>query len=403
MLEYLYRRNQLNIMRSSDKKSIYIAGAGQLKVEKHSSLSIREMGAEAIRLAMADAGVERVDAIYLGNMLSGVLSNQQQLGPLIASSAGLKGTESVTLEAACGSGGAALRAGVMAILSGLSDTVVVCGLEKMSHADKDFVTRSIATASDWETEGGKGETFVTLNARLMKMYIEKHKISPDSFGMFGVNAHRNANTNPNALFHKEITLEDYLQSKFIADPVRIYDASPVCDGAAAIVLSRFRAGNSADRPRVKITGSGASTEFVGIDNRCNPLAAEGIRRSGEKAYAMAGINPRNVDFFELHDAYSIISTLSLEAMGFAEPGKGWKLAASGDILSDGKLPVSTFGGLKARGHAVGASGVYQAVEAYLQLTDRAGVNQIKKEARVGLIQSIGGTASTTITHVFERE
>ena len=390
-------------MRFSEKANIYISGIGQLKVEKNSTLSIREMGAEAVRLAMLDADIEKADAIYLGNMLSGVLSNQQQLGPLIAASAGLKGTESVTLEAACGSGGAALRAGVMAILSGLSDTVIVCGLEKMSHLDKDFVTRSIATASDWETEGGKGETFVTLNAKLMKMYIEKHRISPDSFGMFGVNAHKNANTNPNALFHKEISLEDYLHSKFIADPVRIYDASPICDGAAAIVLSRYPSANKENKPRVKITGSGASTEFVGIANRTNPLAAEGIRRSGEKAYAMAGISPRNVDFFELHDAYSIISTLSLEAMGFAEPGKGWKLAASGDILSDGKIPISTFGGLKARGHAVGASGVYQAVEAYLQLTDRAGVNQIKKEARVGLIQSIGGTASTSITHVLERE
>jgi len=390
-------------MKFSEKPNIYIAGSGQLKIEKNSSLSIRQMGAEAVRLAMVDAGIEKADAIYLGNMLSGVLSNQQQLGPLIAASAGLKGTESVTLEAACGSGGAALRAGVMAILSGLSDTVVVCGLEKMSHLDKDFVTRSIATASDWETEGGKGETFVTLNAKLMKMYIEKHRISPDSFGMFGVNAHKNANTNPNALFHKEITLEDYLHSKFIADPVRIYDASPICDGAAAIVLTRYPSGNKGNRPQVKITGSGSSTEFVGINDRCNPLAAEGIRRSGEKAYAMAGISPRNVDFFELHDAYSIISTLSLEAMGFAEPGKGWKLAASGDILPDGKIPVSTFGGLKARGHAVGASGVYQAVEAYLQLTDRAGVNQIKKEAKVGLIQSIGGTASTSITHILERE
>ncbi|HXC05525.1 MAG TPA: beta-ketoacyl synthase N-terminal-like domain-containing protein [Bacteroidia bacterium] len=389
-------------MKFSSKPNIYIAGTGQLKVEKNSSLSIRQMGAEAIRLALADAGIEKVDAIYLGNMLSGVLSNQQQLGPLIATSAGLNGTESVTIEAACGSGGAALRAGVMAILSGLSDTVVVCGLEKMWNEDKDLVTRSIATASDWETEGGKGETFVTLNSRLMKMYVEKHRISPDSFGMFGVNAHCNANKNPHALFHKEITLEDYLQSKFIADPVRIYDASPVCDGAAAIVISRFALGKKGERPEVKITGSGSSTEFVGISSRANPLAAEGIRRSGEKAYAMAGISPKNVDFFELHDAYSIISTLSLEAMGFAEPGKGWKLAANGDILPDGKIPVSTFGGLKARGHAVGASGVYQAVEAYLQLTDRAGANQIKKEARIGLIQSIGGTASTAITHILER-
>ena len=386
-------------MKTNYKPGVYITGIGQLKIEKTSELSIREMGAKAVRLAMEDAGVENIDAIFLGNMLSGALSNQQQLGPLVATSAGLKGVESVTLEAACGSGGAALRAGFMAIMSGMCETVVVCGLEKMSHEDKDFITRSIATASDWESEGGKGETFITLNAQLMKMYIERYKISPDVFGMFSVNAHKNANNNPNALFHKEITLEQYLSSKFIADPVRIFDASPICDGAAALVLSKH---NLSNKPQVKITGSASSTEFVGIHDRSDALAAEGIQRSGQKAYNMAGISAKDVDFFELHDAYSIISTLSLEAMGFAEKGEGWKLAERGDILADGKIPVSTFGGLKARGHAIGASGVYQAVEAYLQLTDRAAANQIKKEANIGLIQSIGGTASTAITHILER-
>ncbi len=162
------------------------------------------------------------------------------MGPLVACEAGFKGTESVTLEAACGSGGAAIRAGFIAIMSGLCENVVVCGLEKMSHIDKDFVTQSIATASDWEKEGSQGETFVTLNSKLMEMYIENYKICPDSFGMFGVNAHNNAFTNPNALFKKKITLDDYLHSKFSSNLVRIYDASPVCDGAAAIVLSKYR-------------------------------------------------------------------------------------------------------------------------------------------------------------------
>lgn len=388
-------------MISNKKTGVYITGVGQLKIEKKSELSIREMGAKAIRSAMNDAGIEKVDAVYLGNMLSGVLSNQQQLGPLVSVAAGLKGVESVTIEAACGSGGAALRAGFMAILSGLCETVVVCGLEKMSHEDKDFITRSIATASDWETEGGKGETFVTLNSQLMNMYIDKYKISPDSFSQFSINAHSNANKNPNALFKKEIDLDQYLNSKYIAHRLRLYDASPVCDGAAAIVLSKY-ASMKGNKQQVKITGSGSSTEYVGIHDRADALAAEGVQRSGQAAYKMAGITVKDVDFFELHDAYSIISTLSLEAMGFAKQGEGWKLAENGDIFPDGKIPLSTFGGLKGRGHAIGASGVYQAVEAYLQLTDQAIDNQIKKDARVGLIQSIGGTASTTITHVLER-
>ena len=309
-------------MKSQQKPGVYITGIGQLKLEKQSKLSIREMGAKAVLLAMKDAGVEKIDAIYLGNMLSGILSNQQQLGPLVATSAGLKGVEAVTLEAACGSGGAALRAGFMAIKSGVCNTVVVCGLEKMYHEDKDFITRSIATASDWESEGGKGESFITLNSQLMKMYIDKYKISPDSFGMFSVNAHKNANNNPNALFHKEITLYQYLSSKYISGPVRLYDASPVCDGAAAIVLSKYPSTKQGNGSQVKITGSASSSEYVGINDRADALAAEGIQRSGQTAYKMAGISAKDVDFFELHDAYSIIATLSLEAMGFAPQGEG---------------------------------------------------------------------------------
>jgi acetyl-CoA C-acetyltransferase len=388
-------------MKNKNQLGVYIRGIGQLKVEKHSDLSIREMGAMAIKNAMKDANVETIDAIYLGNMLSGMISNQQHLGPLVACQAGLKGVESVTLEAACGSGGAALRAGFLAIMSGLCENVVVCGLEKMSHLDKDFISRSIATASDWETEGGNGETFVTLNSKLMDMYIKKYNICPNSFGMFAINAHNNGFTNSNALFNKKISTNDYLNSKFISGNVRLYDASPICDGAAAVVLSKYPAPEK--DIQVKITASACSTEFVGINDRSSPLSAEGVKRSGEKAYKMAGITAKDVDFFECHDAYSIISTLSLEAMGFAEPGEGWKLAEDGEIFLNGKIPISTFGGLKARGHAIGASGVYQAVEAYLQLTGQASENQIKKEARIGLLQSIGGTASTTITHVMVRQ
>ena len=389
-------------MPQSNTPGVYITGIGQVKVEKASPLSLRELGAKAIRAAMADAGVERAEALYLGNMLSGMVSHQQQLAPIVASAAGLHGIEAVTLEAACGSGGAALRNAFMAVMSGMCDTVVVCGLEKMSHPDKEFITQSIATASDWEIEGGMGESFVTLNAGLMQRYLDAYRIPPDSFAPFGINAHHNANRNPNALFHKEITTADYLASKFITGPLRIYDASPICDGSAALVLSKHPpAGHS--RPQIKITASAAASEHVGIASRADPLEAGGIRRSGAKAYQMAGIGPQDVDFFELHDAYSIIAVLSLEAMGFAGRGEGWTLGAEGAIGLGGRLPVSTFGGLKARGHPIGASGIYQAVEAYLQLSGAAGDNQVAKDARVGLIQSIGGTASSIFTHVLVRE
>ena len=385
-----------------EKPGVYITGAGQIKVEKASALSLREMGAGAIRLAMADAGIEKADAVYLGNMLSGMISHQQQLAPIVAAEAGLHGIEAATLEAACGSGGAALRNGFMAIMSGVCDTVVVCGLEKMSHPDKEVITQSIATASDWETEGGQGESFVTLNASLMRRYMAAYRLPSDVFAGFGINAHRNAARNPHAVFHKEITLEDYMTSKIIADPVRIYDASPIGDGSAAIVLSRFPTADAA-KPQIKITASAAASEHVGITRRADPLAAEGIQRSGMKALTTAGLSIEAVNFFELHDAYSIIAVLSLEAMGFAKQGEGWRLAAEDAITLTGRLPVSTFGGLKARGHPIGASGVYQAVEAYLQLIGNAGANQIAKDVQIGLIQSIGGTASSIFTHVLVKK
>ena len=357
------------------------------------------MGSKVICNAIRDAGIEKIDAVYIGNMMSGMIDKQQQLGALIANEAGLNGVEAMTLEAACGSGGAAFRTGVMAIMSGLCDNVVVCGIEKMSHPDKNFITKSIATASDWAEEGGNGETFVTLNSALMNLYIKKYKVPEDAFANFSVNAHLNAFNNYNAIFQKRITKFDYLNSKFIADPLRLYDASPVCDGAAAIVLSKNT--ERKNENKVKITGSAVATDPVGMKKRADPLLATAIRESGHKAMQMAGIRKRDIDFFELHDAYSIISALSLEAMGFSQAGQSWKLAESGEIFLNGKIPISTFGGLKARGHALGASGVYQAVEAYLQLTEKAGSNQLKKDLKTGVIQSIGGTGSTVFTHVLQ--
>jgi acetyl-CoA C-acetyltransferase len=384
--------------RFKNKPGVYITGVSQSVVEKKSEQSLKELGSKVINEAIINSGIEKIDALYVGNMLSGTLNNQQQLGSLLANAAGLKKIEALTLEAACGSGGAALRIGYIAIMSGLCENVVVCGVEKMSHNNKEFITKSIATASDWDLEGGKGETFVTLNSQLMKMYMNRYNINSDCFAMFGVNAHQNAFLNQYSLFKKQFSLEDYKNAPFIAEPIKMLDASPICDGAAALVLSKYP-NNEKKIPQVKIIASSCATESVSINGRIDPLNAVGIHESGKKAYSMAGIGPEDIDFFELHDAYSIISTLSLEAMGFAEKGNGWKLAAEGEIALNGKIPISTFGGLKARGHPIGASGVYQAVESYHQLTGTANANQIKKEIRAGLIQSIGGTASTAITHI----
>lgn len=384
-------------------RDIYIAGVGQAPVTKSTDLSIRQLAAGPVKAALADAQLERVDALFVGNMLSGMLSQQQHLGALVADAAGLRGVEAATAEAACSSGAAAMRWGVMAIASGLHDAVVVVGVEKMTHTDRYETTRALAAASDWDTEGSKGHNFVSLNALLMQEYIARYRVNRSLFAAFAINAHQNALTNPNALFQKPLDVMTYEQSKVIYDPIRLYDASPICDGAAALVLvAGDKMGRStSDRPAVRVAASAAATDSVGIADRRDRLVLDGAMVSSRRAYAQANLGPDGMDIFELHDAYTIMSVLALEGAGFARPGQGLRLGVDGEIGLRGRVPVSTMGGLKARGHPVGATGVYQLVELYLQLTGQAGANQVP-DARVAMAQNIGGTGATVITHVLER-
>lgn len=384
-------------------RDIFILGAGQMPVTKDSDHSMRQLAASAVTAAMADAEVTRIEALFLGNMLSGMLSQQQHLGALVADAAGLRGIEAATAEAACSSGAAAVRWGVMAIASGLHDIVVVAGVEKMTHTDRYETTRALATASDWESEGSRGHNFVSLNAAIMQAYINRYRVNRSLFAPFAINAHKNALTNPNALFHKEIDVAIYEQSKIVHDPVRLYDASPICNGAAALVLAAGDKVRHAapGRPAVRIIASASATDSVGIADRRDLLTLDGVMFSSRRAYAQANIGPQNVDIFELHDAYTIMAVLSLEGAGFARPGQGLWLGVDGEIGLHGKVPISTLGGLKARGHPVGATGVYQMVELYLQLSGQAGPNQVPN-ARVGMAQNIGGTGATVITHILQR-
>lgn len=385
-------------------RNVFIAGIGQTPVSKQSSVDVRELGAIAVRAAIQNSRLEGPTALYVGNMLSGILSEQQQLGALIAQSAGLGGIEAGTIEAACGSGGSAARFGVMAIQSGAHDVVVVCGVERMTHADKERTTRALATASDWQKEGSRGETFVSLNARLMRAYLETYKVPEKVFAPFAITAHHNANRNPNALFHKEIDEKTYLEARQIDGPVKLFDVSPICDGSAAVVLVSEEIAKrlaSEGQPVVKIRASAVGTDTLGLDDRAKLLRLAGVERSSKRAYEQAKLKPEDIDLFECHDAYTIMSVLSLEASGFAAEGRGYTLGLEGDIRTEGKLPLTTMGGLKGRGHPVGATGVYQLAEAFQQLTGKAGGNQVK-DARIAMTQNIGGTGATVTTHILER-
>jgi acetyl-CoA C-acetyltransferase len=364
--------------------------------------SLRHLAHDAVVAAMRDAGIEQADALFVGNMLSGELAEQEHLGALIADFVGLRGIEAFKIEAACGSGAAALRVGHMAVAGGLHDTVIVCGVEKMTDAPGADTTGALALAADQEYEVTHGLSFVALNALLMRRYMHEYGVKREEFAGFSVNAHRNGVGNPRAMFRRAISAETYHRAAMISDPINLMDSSPVCDGAAAVVLApSTRTGDGrGHRPEMGILASTSATDRLAIHDRRDPLFLEAAYLSSQKAYADAGVTPLDVDLFEVHDAFSIMAALSLEATGFAARGEGVRWAADDGarIAIDGELPISTMGGLKARGHPVGATGVYQVVELVQQLRGEAGANQVKG-ASLGMAQNIGGSGATVFTHI----
>jgi acetyl-CoA C-acetyltransferase len=287
--------------------------------------------------------------------------------------------------------------GVLAVASGAADVVVVAGVEKMNAPT---VTPVLAKALDAEREVPDGATLVSQNARLMARYLERYKLPDDALAPFAVNAHINASRNPLAMFHKPaLTPVDVMSSRVISPPIRLYDCAPISEGAAAVVLvPSSRARDFSPQP-VHVLASAVATDRFRIDDREQPLELRAARTSLQRALAQSGTALADISFFEAHDAFTIMTCLLLEAAGFAAPGEGWRMAADGEIALNGRLPLSTMGGLKARGHPIGATALYQACEIVLQLTGRAGDNQLDAP-RQALMQSVGGAGVTVITHLF---
>jgi acetyl-CoA C-acetyltransferase len=382
-------------------REVAIIGIGQTKVDEHWDKSLKELAGEAVIDAMRDANRDYADAVYIGNMMSGSANHQQHLGALIADWVGLRYTEAIKVESACSSAASAFRAGLMAVASGQLNCVVVAAVEKMTDSTMAEITTELATAADADYEAGMGLSFVALNALIMKRYMHEYGWKKEDFAPFPINAHANAVHNPNARFQEAITLETYLKAGMICPPINLLDASPVGDGAAAAVLVPLDTFIRNGRPLVKVVGSGGATDSIGIHHRREPLFLKAAEISSKQAYQQSGLTPKDIDFFELHDAFSIMAALSLEASGFAERGQGPRMANNGDIFPDGKLPVSTRGGLKARGHPVGATGLYQITEVVQQLRGEAGGNQLDG-VRTGMAQNIGGSGSNIVTHILQR-
>jgi acetyl-CoA C-acetyltransferase len=379
-------------------RELAIIGIGQTPVSEHWDKSIREIAGEAIFAAMIDSQREAADGIFVGNMLSGTLAHQEQLGSLISDWVGLKSGEAFKVEAACGSGAAALRLAIMAVGSGEMDCAIAMGVEKMTEMKGVETTAALAEAADADYEAFQGVSFVAINALIMKRYLHEFGWQHTDFAPFSINAHANAVFNPFARLHETITEKDYQRARMIASPINLLDASPIGDGAAALVIVPADQVHSLPHPAVRIAGSASVTDTLAVHDRKDPVFLAAAAQSAHNAYAQAGVLPQDVDFFELHDAFSIMSALSLEACGFADRGQGPRLGLEGDIRPDGRIPIATRGGLKARGHPVGATGIYQIVEACQQLRGEAGETQVEN-ARIGMTQNIGGSGATIITHI----
>ncbi len=380
-------------------REVAILGIGQTIVEEQWDKSLREIGGEAAFAAMQDAGMERVDALYAGNMLSSLISGQSQLGTFFSDWIGLWQQEAVKVEAACASGAAAFRAGLMAVASGEIDSALVLGAEKMTDKTSHDVTAALATAADADYEVEQGVSFVGLNALVMRRYMHEFGWKHEDFAPFSINSHANAVYNPFARLHEKITQEKYERASMVATPINLLDASPIGDGAAAAVLvPADKVINHPSRPRVTVSASAAATDTIAVHSRHDPLFLQAAYESSKRAYEMAEISPADIDVFELHDAFSIMSVLSLEACGFAERGQGPRLGLDNEISVQGRLPVCTRGGLKARGHPVGATGMYQIVEVVQQLRGECGQTQVDG-AKIGMAQNIGGSGATILTHI----
>jgi acetyl-CoA C-acetyltransferase len=384
-------------------RDVYIIGLGQTEVGEHWETSLRHLAWQAVEAALKEATVKYPAALYVGNILAGQLSGQEHLGSLVADFCGLRGIEAATIEAAGASGSMALRQAYLAVASGSIETALAIGVEKFTDTVGSRANAALATTTDGDWEAAQGATPTALAALLMRRYMHEFDCGVADFAGFSVNAHTNAKTNPNAMFRNALTAEAFAKAGMVCAPINMFDTAADADGAAAVVVASgdyVRAQPTA-RPLIRIAGSAAATDTLAVHDRPDPLFFRAANLSAGRAYHQAGVEPKDIGVAELYDAYTIFAALSLEANGFAERGLGWRLAQNGSISLKGQTPISTFGGLKARGNPGGATGLYQIVEASLQLRGAAGPNQVAAP-QWAMAQCLGSTGATAVTHILER-
>jgi acetyl-CoA C-acetyltransferase len=386
-------------------REVAIVGIGCTKFGEMWDKSFRDLFIEAGLMALADARVSgaQIEALYGGNMSSGIFLEQEHVGALIADYSGLTANNvpSTRVEAACASGGLALRSGAIAVASGYHDVVIAAGIEKMTDIGAEKAMDALAAAADREWEAAVGATFPGLYAMMARAHMHEFGTTREQLAQVAVKNHYNGSMNPRAQFRNRITIETVVNSPLVADPLRLFDCSPITDGAAAVVLvPAARAKEFTDTP-IYIKAAAQASDSISLHDRRSLTSIDATTVAADRAFKMTKLQRSKIDVAEVHDCFTIAEIMAIEDLGFFEKGAGGPATIAGETAIGGKIPINTSGGLKACGHPVGATGVKQAVEIVEQLRGDAGKRQVDG-AEVGLTHNVGGTGGTVVVHILAR-
>jgi len=364
--------------------------------------SLRGLFVDAAMEAIKNSGVDRLDSLYVGCMASGPFVSQEHLGALMADYLGIPGLPAMRVESACASGGMAFRAAFIEVAGGISDIVMASGVEKMTDCSGDDATAGLAMAADQEYEVFNGATFPGLYALMATAHMAKYGTTREMLSTIAVKNHKNGAKNPVAQYPFEITVEGVEKSVMVADPLHILDCSPITDGAAAVIVTTEEIAKKLGKPYIKVLGSGVGTDSMQLAQRADMTTIKASTIAAERAFKMAGKTIKDVRFAEVHDCFTIAELMVLESIGLYEKGKAGPAILAGETALDGKFPVNTSGGLKSKGHPVGATGVAQVIEVYKQLTGQAeNGRQMPGSPKIGMTQNMGGSGASSVVHIME--
>jgi acetyl-CoA C-acetyltransferase len=383
--------------------NVSIVGAGQTKFGRHDDYDLRELFALAAHEAIEDAGIapKDVEAAFIGNLSADQFNRQTHIAPMMVDAAGMKGIPATKCEAACASSATALRAAILAIESGQHDVVMAAGVEKMTDLPTPGVIEILAMAADQPFEAEPGITFPGIFALLAVAHMTKYGTTKEQMAAVAIKNHANALHNPLAQYQKEITLDKVLSARMVAWPLGLFDCSPITDGAAAVILTRKKLAKKFTDAPVKIKASAQANDTMDMCDRSDLTSLYSARTAAQRAYKQARIGPQDIDFAEVHDCFTIAEIIATEDLGFFTRGMGGQAVEEKYTTIDGEFAINPSGGLKAKGHPVGATGVAQIIELYHQLRNEAGKRQVDKP-NYGLAHNVGGSGATAVVHICER-